>query len=471
MSHHSSHLTELIQQQLKTHGRINLLDQRYSQLFPASSLAQESLDHPLRLSEVGWRHKETPIAYQGLPYLMKQSCFEQIGQKFTALAHLVERVIELYLREQKIRDFFRLQACYDRLIRINPGYRPYVQYCRYDFTLDDLGRPRIFALNTHSPAGFSFYRRVTQVFNHSQICSDLSAAGLQLKAAPLDADGVFAAAIIKAAQEHGFDRPHHYAAILNSRYLSMSNESDRIAAEFSAAGKPALRCHVEDLSYQDGCLYYQDKAIDICFNKFDDSHGSNAYEWAFSRSQSEFQAYLNALADGAVFAVNSFASMYLPENKSMLALFWSPLLLPYLNTQEIALVQEIIPYTRLLRDLNSTEYAHVLSNKSELVIKRSLDIGGSGVVIGRDVSHQEWQHVLQQARLMQDQEEYVIQELSPVETFSAQLPAHHTASHYFSSLAYFMIQGKAQGILVRSSVEATTNLARNGFIQPFVLTA
>ncbi len=471
MKIHPSHLSEQIQQQLKSHGRINLLEQRYAQLFPVSSLVQDRLENPVRLAELGLRHEDKAIAYQGLPYLMKQKTFTQIGQKFEQLAVIVERVIDLYLREQKIRDFFRLQARYDNLIRLGAAYRPFVQYCRYDFTLDDLGRPRIFELNTHSPAGSSFYRRFSQVFNQSQICTELLRAGFTINTAPLEAPEVFAAAIIKAAQQHGQYRKNHYAAILNSRYLTMNNELDLIAAQFVAAGKPALRCYVEDLSYRDGSLYYQDKAIDICFNKFDDSHGPDAYECAFSRSHAEVQAYLDAVAAGAVFAVNSFASMYLPENKSILALLWSPLLLPYLSTAEIALIQEIIPYTRVLRDLNENEFKHILSNKSELVCKRSLDTRGRSVVIGRDVSHAEWQQVLQQARQVQTQEDFVIQELSPVETFSAQLRADTPACNYFSSLAYFMIQGQAQGIIVRSSVEATTNVARNGFVQPFVLIA
>ncbi len=465
----TSPLTEQIQQQLKSRGRINLLDQRFAQLLDESSRIQDDQNNPQRLCDLGLRHEDKAIDFQGLPYLMTQKCFQQIAGKFERLASIVERIIELYLHEPRIRAFFQLQQRYDKLIQLAASYRPFVQYCRYDFTIDDLGRPRIFELNTHSPAGSNFYRRFSQVFNQSQICADLQQSGLNFVSAPLEAPGVFAKAMIAAAKQAGLYKPDHYAAILNSRYLTMNNELDMIATQFVEAGKPALRCYVEDLSYRAGGLYFQDKPIDICFNKFDDSHGADAYESAFSRSDAEVAAYTQAVAEHAVFCSNTFASMYLPENKSILALLWSPLLQTYLSTDEIALIQEIIPYTRLLRDLTENEFKHLLSNKSEMVLKRSLDTRGRSVVIGRDVTQTEWQRALQQARAVQQLEEFVVQELSPVETLTAKLPAQHRACHYFTSLACFMIQGKAQGIIVRSSAEATTNVARNGFVQPFAL--
>ncbi|MFZ6875468.1 circularly permuted type 2 ATP-grasp protein [Undibacterium sp. Di27W] len=454
---------------LKKNGRINLLEQCFADQLDASARLVDHQENPARLSGLGLRHEDKAIPYQGLPYVMSNSTFLRIGGLLERVAVIVERAIDLYLNDASVRDFFKLQARYEHLIRLGAAYRPRVQYCRYDFTIDDAGRPRIYELNTHSPAGSSFYERFAQVFRHNLVMEELQQLGLDPVVTPLEKQGAFAKAVIEAASTANLNQPTHSAAILNSKYLTMNNELDLIKEQFIAEGKPAIRCYVEDLRFEEGTLYFEDKPIDICFNKFDDTHGPDAYECAFSRTHAEVQAYLDAVGTGKVFAVNTFASMYLPENKSMLAFLWSPLLRPHINAEEYELIREVVPYTRLLRHLNPNELKHVISNRRELVLKRSLDTRGRSVVIGRDVDDKEWEQAIHQAVEVQEEEDFVIQELSAVETCMATLPGMQEPGQYFTSLAYFMIHGKAQGILVRTSAEATTNVAREGFVQPFLV--
>lgn len=460
---------EKILEHLNKHGRINLLEEKFASQLNADARLTDNENNPGVFARLGLFHEDKPIPYQGLPYIMKDKTFARIGESFERLALLVERAINLYLHDATVRDFFRLQNRYDRLIRLGAAHRPRVQYCRYDFTLDDLGCPRVYELNTHSPAGTNFYPRFAQAFGASQIMEQLRQAGLQVVKTPLEKKGAFARAVIDAANSAKLNRADHYAAILNSRYLTMNNELNLITEQFNAQGKQAIRCFVEDLRFDGDTLYYEDKPIDITFNKFDDTHGTDAFECAFSRTHAEVQPYIDAIEAGKVFAVNTFPSMYLPENKSMLAFLWSPLLRQHISTEEYGLIREIIPYTRLLRHLTPNEIQHVVSNRRELVLKRSLDTRGRSVVIGRDVTDDEWKNWITSALKVQDDEDFVIQELTPVESCRAELYGQAKAGRYFTSLAYFLIQGKAQGIMVRTSAEPTTNVAREGFVQPFLV--
>lgn len=456
---HRSHLASALQ----ISGYANLLDVSYTDLLDREQVAADREDFSRALLARGIRHEQKAAPSDPRPLLVSQQAYERIAESFRRLFPLLERGIELYRADPAVRRFFNLAPRHESLIRIPVEYQPGIQVCRYDFTLDDTGRPLIYELNTHCPATAAYAVCFREVAAAGRIQAELDRLGLPACSIPLEQPNSFAAAMLASAARNG--RSVRGVAVLNSRYLTMNTELDHIVAQFQALGVNAVRSYVEDLRFVDGELRCGDLPIDLTYNKFDDSTGPDAYECAFSRTTSEVADYLAAYRAGAVLAVNSFASMYLPEQKSMLAFLHSDLFASSCTPAERELIAEIVPHTVVVRLAGGQSLDHVAGNQADYVLKQSLDTRGRSVVVGRSVSELTWRQALAQARAAEPGEDWVIQRLAaPIESRMDRLDGSKPAT-VFSTLACFLFTGAPVGLIVRTSAEETTNIGRTGFLQ------
>lgn len=463
-----SKLWDRLRNALRQRGTCNLIAADLTDLLPRDVLQQEQLEHEAycAANRIQVEHRSFP--FQGIPYIITRSTFHRIAESFRQLSGILERVIDMYLAEPVVREYFRIAPRHDRLIQMGAHYRPRIQYGRFDFTLDPQARPRIYELNTHCPATMVFCYHFGQTFAQRRLFARLRELGLEPVQAPIERPGAFARAVLASAERAGVLRGRN-VAILNSRYLTMNTELDLLAEQFREQGCAAIRCFVEDLRFDGQHLQHGDLPIHLVFNKYDDSHGPEAYECAFSRTSAEVQAYLDAYRAGAVFSVNTFPSMYLTEQKSTLAFLWSPLLQERLGGQDRALIEELVPRTRLLRHLTPEELTEAAAHPERYVLKRSLDTRGRSVVIGRSTAEDDWRRTLSQGRSEPPGDDYVIQDLEPTEVSVPDPALGLAAERVFTSLACFLFGGEPAGLLVRTSGEETTNVARRGFAQPAMM--
>lgn len=460
---------EVLRKALGQRGACNLIAREVAELLPREALQQDQLEHEAYCAANGIRMEQRLMPFQGIPYVITQRTFTRIAEGFSQLFGILERVIDLYLAEPAVREYFRLAPRHDRLVQMGAHYHPRIQCGRYDFTLDPGGRPRIYELNTHSPAAMTFCYHFGQTFSKRRFFARLREQGLRPVQIPIERQGAFARAVLASAERAGALRGGQNVAVLNSRYLTMNNELDLIAEQFREQGCTAIRCFVEELRFDGQQLRHGELPIHLVYNKYDDSHGPEAYECAFSRTTAEVQAYLDAYRAGAVFSVNTFPSMYLTEQKSTLAFLWSPLLRQRLGRQELELIEELVPRTRMLRHLDPDELAEAASHPERYVLKRSLDTRGRSVLIGRSAQKEDWQRTLVQGRSEPPGDDYVIQELAPSEESTPDPALGLGAERVFTSLACFLFSGEPSGLMVRTSVEETTNVARQGFVQPALM--
>ncbi len=448
---------------LRLSGYANLLDAGYTELLDPRQVAADRDDFSRALLEDGIRHEQKAVPSDPRPLLISQQAYDRIAESFRALFPLLERGIELYRTDPAVRRYFNLAPRHDSLIRLPTSYRPEIGVCRYDFTLDGTGRPWIYELNTACPASATYAVRYRELAATGRIQAELDRRGLPARPMPLEQPNSFAAAMLDSAARNG--RTVRAVAVLNSRYLTMNTELDHIVGQFQALGVTAVRSYVEDLRFVNGELRCGDLPIDLTYNKFDDSTGPDAYECAFSRTTAEVADYLAAYRAGAVQAVNSLASMYLPEQKSMLAFLHSDLFAGSCSQAERELIAGIVPHTVVVRLAGARALDHIAANRAEYVLKRSLDTRGRSIVLGRSVSEQAWRQALAEATATQPGEDWVIQRLAPpIETRMDRLDGGEPAT-VFSTLACFLFTGTPVGLIVRSSAEETTNVGRVGFMQ------
>lgn len=455
-----------LREALQRRGACNLLAAEHAGLVAVDDLARDQDAHVRDLAARGVRVEERDMPFYGLPYVLTSERFAAISERFARLFTLLERVIDLYVDDPGARAFFGLAPRHDDLVRIPVRYRPRIQYCRFDFTLDARGVPRIYELNTHCPAMMVFGYHLGRTFERGACHRALLAAGLRPHGLGLDRAGAFARAVLAAAEEAGALGRGRHVAVLNSRYLTMNTELDALTQQFRDEGCDARRCHVEDLSFDGGRLLHEGWPIDVVFNKYDDSRGADAYPCAFSRTTAEVQAYLDAYAAGAVFAVNTFPAMYLTEQKSTLAFLCSDWLRARLTADEAALIDEIVPRTRLVAHLDPAALAEARAERERFVLKRALDTRGRSVLIGATLSAAEWEAALEDACAQPQDDGYVLQNAAPPESQVPAPPELLGTDRVYTSLACFLLRGAPSGLLVRSSVEPTTNVGRRGFLQP-----
>jgi uncharacterized circularly permuted ATP-grasp superfamily protein len=443
---------------------VNLVDPGYADLLPLDDVRADAADFERELLRLGIRHEAKAIPFDPRPVLMSSARYDAIAERFGRLFGLLERSIDLYVADPAVREFFDLAPRHDRLIRTAVSYQPRIQVCRYDFTLDPAGTPLIYEFNTHCPAAATYAVHYARLAAGSRVQARLDALGLRRRQLPLEDSGSFAVAMRESAVANG--RPVTGVGVLNSRYLTMNTELDSIVEQFDALGLPAVRGHVEDLSYRDGQLWLAGQPVNLTYNKFDDSSGPDAFECAFSRTTEEVRAYLRAYSDGAVHAVNSFPAMYLTEQKSALAFLHSDLFAQHATEQERALIAEIVPYTVVIRRAGADLLDRLTEQRSRFVLKKSLDTRGRSMVVGRSVSDQDWRQALAQARAALPGEDWVAQRLAaPLESNLNPLDGGEPVP-VFSTLACFLFAGRPAGLIVRTSVEETTNVGRVGFMQP-----
>jgi uncharacterized circularly permuted ATP-grasp superfamily protein len=456
---HRFHLTSALQ----VSGYANLLDVSYADLLNRDQVAGDREDFGRTLLARGIRHEQKAVPFDPRPLLISGDVYERIAESFQRLFPLLERGIELYLSDESVRGFFNLAPRHDSLIRLGGDYSPRVQVCRFDFTLDGAGRPLIYELNTHCPAGATYAVHYAELAGRSRTQALLDQLGLARRPVPLEQPNSFAAAMLASAAQNG--RTVRGVGVLNSRYLTMKTELDHIVGQFRALGVPAVCCFVEDLRFIDGELRYQDLPIDLTYTKFDDSWGPDAYECAFSRTTAEVAHYLEAYRAGAVLAVNSFPSMYLPEQKSMLAFLHSKQFASCCTEAERALISEVVPHTEIVRLAGSATLNRIAEHRADYVLKKSLDTRGRSTVMGRSVSAASWLRALAEALATEPGDDWVVQRLAaPIESKMDRLDGG-AAETVFSTLACFLFAGSPAGLIVRSSAEETTNVGRSGFIQ------
>jgi hypothetical protein len=458
-----SSLRSQLAEDLRASGYANLLDQRYSALLDPDQVRADAEDFDRELLARDIRHEQKVMPFDVRPLLISQPAYDRLTDAFGRLFPLVERGIELYVADESVRRFFNLADRHDSLIRMGADYRPWVQVCRYDFTFGTDGGPLIYELNTHCPAAATYAVHYAALAADTRIRAELDQLGLPRRPVAVEQPNSFAAAMLASAARNG--RTVSAVAVLNSRYLTMNTELDSIAAQFRALGVTAVRCYVEDLRFVDGQLRYQDLPIDLTYNKFDDSSGPDAYECAFSRTTAEVADYLAAYQAGAVLAVNSFPSMYLPEQKSMLAFLHSDLFAGSCTAAERDLISRIVPDTLIVRRADAATLDRVADDQADWVLKKSLDTRGRNAVLGRSVSPAAWRQALAVAVAAEPGEDWVIQRLAaPLESKLDPLDGSAPRT-VFSTLACLLFTGTPTGLIVRSSAEETTNVGRAGFMQ------
>lgn len=454
---------------LRAAGRINLVEDRYVELFrqvsgangaaqDVQTVAKTKAQIREYLGKEGALFETRDIDLLPEPYIFSSDLVKQIESKFSILHGIVEKIYDLYVSSKEVKAFFNLSPVSEELIKLECHSRPLAYLCRYDFTLTQKGTPRIYELNAACPAAFVFSRHFYNAVSGSPLFKFLqNTVPFEIQQFPNQKSRIFMRRLAEIAQKaSGQALKQVNIGLINSRYNTLVNELTVMEKEGFEEGFTPVRSFVEDLTFKDNQLWAQGIPLSVAFGKFHPRYDGD-FELPFTKHRKEGEALLRAISNGMPF-VNSFASSSLIESKSVLAFLRSNLSDPIVTPSERDLINEIIPDTKLLSSLSREEMKECLSGKDKFVLKKSLDSRGSGVVIGCDTNSADWHANMKMAHKARAGE-YILQGYeSPEVCISG-------GRKLYTSHACFLLGGVTSGMFTRTAQSNITNVGSGGSVQ------
>lgn len=362
--------------------------------------------------------------------------FEQVGSRLLESDDLMRRIDA---SEQEL-EFWS----------IDPGYPGFTLTSRLDAFVAN-GVPRFVEYNAESPASIGFCDCLTDIFLQLPVMQRLdgrdSVERFETRRHLLDT-------LLWAYSEWG-GTGTPTIAIVDWDDVVTRRDFELCGDFFREHGVRTRIADPRRLRYEHGTVWLDDERITLVYRR--------VLLHELLEHADEAAPLLGAYRDGAVCLVNSPRSKML-HKKATMALLSDPDSGMTLSDDDRRLVERTIPWTRRVAH-GATTYAgtrvdfasFVLANRERLVLKPSDDYGGKGVVLGWEVSEEEWARAIEAS----EDKPSVVQER--VEVPREQFPAWRDGAVDFMSLLVdtdpLLFRGRVGGTLTRVSGSALLNVS------------
>jgi len=121
--------------------------------------------------------EEKPLPVEVCPYLISEDIDVRLQITFEKFHNIIEKIIDLYLSQKDVRNFFKFSAAHDELISLQYAYHPRIHFCRFDFTFNKNNEPIIYETNAACPGGLLLMKLIYQGFQETQVFKKLRQLG------------------------------------------------------------------------------------------------------------------------------------------------------------------------------------------------------------------------------------------------------------------------------------------------------
>ncbi|HZU13492.1 MAG TPA: circularly permuted type 2 ATP-grasp protein [Chloroflexota bacterium] len=384
------------------------------------------------------------------PRVLTDAEFRTLQECSETLASLLERIGSVILGSDHLLDLIGTSETERRIWEIDPGYPGITLTSRLDSFMVD-GHPRFIEYNAESPASIGFCDVLAAAFRRLPATG---AAGDPSSLRDFSAREAMLATLLWAYRASGREGTPSLA-IVDWAHVVTRRDFELCADYFRTAGIPAVIVDPRDLDYRGGALYAGDRRITLVYRR--------VLLHELLAKADEAQGLLDAYRDGAVCMVNSPRSKLL-HKKSVFALLSDGTLDAHLDAAERDLVERHIPWTRLWRRGETTYDGAparleevVREEQPRLVLKPVDDYGGKGVILGWEVTPEEWDTALLRA----EGQGYVLQERVsvPEESFPVWRDGAVTMEPLIVDTDPLLFRCRVGGVLTRVSAGALLNVS------------
>jgi len=447
---------------------------RYHEILKAAPDAAvknyQKLVEGMKSQRLLYKNATIPVLLQ--PYFVEPTFSEELKTMINPLEKGLDRIIDFVLCPldskapeeirliTEIRDAFALTEAEFEMVRLSCGVDKHVIIHRLDLYSGE--KLNILEFNTDSAAGILETDMQIKLFKNLNTVKQL-------------------------AQDFSFKETYGaqkiLSSLLNSEYprrnsgetpticitdwsdVGTKSEQENLAKYFWDSGYKTFLADPRELVYKDGELSFKDEKIDIIHRRVILIELVERFRDA--------QPFIQAVNEGAVSVINPFSSA-IGSNKAILALLSEEKYHPLLEEDTVDIIKRHLPWTRLFhRDKDQAIIEKVIEDKDSYVLKMGKSYGGSGIIVGREASEEQWKRRTE-IILESTEERWIVQEYikPPREMY----PVIQDSDLEFHELIFninpFIIDGEYVNGMTRLSYpeQHVINVAQGGFQIPMIET-
>ena len=401
------------------------------------------------------------IPFVLMPHFISPGQLRRVRHAVVTLSRVLDRFCDAYPTDAALREELAVPDFEDDLIRIDPGYPRPMRICRLDAFLQGYDI-KFLEFNADSPAGIGYtdilYEGLRTSIDLPRVRQEFDTAYApmlpELIAMLLDAY-----AHVRAANPDLPEKP--VLGVVDADGAPGVPEF-RITCEAAKdAGLETVIGTLDETRYDGTHLRVKDQVVHLVYRRA-------LLEDITTRDLAE------AARDGRVCLVNPFRAR-VANNKKLLALLEDPRFSHLLDSDDLEVIRDTIPWTRVLRE-ERTNYGNwtidllpfIADNRERLVLKPAADYGGHGVSLGIETEQDVWDGLIAEHASRGD---FIVQEYVPVpeEMFPTIEGGIVQMRLKRFNINPFGIGGRYAGSITRISDRAVINVSAGGGLLPSVI--
>ena len=433
------------------------------------NLAKEDNDAASQLSFLNRFLVEKNCTFKGgpMPTLLKPN-FVSTKQTQT-LIYAVEKIssalnkfIELYLRDESVRQIMKFSDRENELFFIDPGYSMPLVIARHDAFMHNYS-VRFLEFNCDSPAGLAYSDVMEDGFK------ELFKEYPFLKEWKIDfirRQDRLLKTLLCCYNEFKQNKPDFPAkpviGIVDWDDVSTLSEFELLKKYFGGKGYDTVVTSPQKFKIINGRATADGTEIHLIYKRVITRELLERWD--------EVGEFVECIKNGLVCSCNSFRS-YIVGNKKVLSLVTDPRYQHIYTEDELDVIRQTIPWTQILAD-KKVRYKHltvdlksfVIDNKDILVLKPANSYGGKDVHLGRETDQDTWEGIMQQHT---SDESWVVQEYVdiPQEIFPM-IDEDVIMKLKKVNINPFTLLGKYSGTITRVSDKSVINVSAGGGLVP-----
>lgn len=347
------------------------------------------------------------------------------------------------------------------LVDIHPGYDRLSITARWDSFLqgDEL---KFVELNAECPAGIAYSDVAAEVYDQLPFIREFkkkySVQEFQIRQTLLD--GLLETYAVYSGNKRN-KKPT--IAIVDWREVPTYTEFQLFQEFFESKGYKCLIADPRDLVYEKNTLRCNGTEIDLVYKRI---LTNDCVE-----KPVETKALVDAYRDHNVCMINPFRAKIV-HKKSVFAVLTHEKNQDMFTSEEQSVILKHIPWTRTIT-AEKTKYegrmidlvGYISANKDEFVIKPNDEYGGKGVCLGKELTQENWNKVIEDAL---GGEPTVVQKIVPIPRVP--FPIIENGMMRYADMVVdmdpYVFGGKVEGILTRLSSSSLANVTAGGGTTP-----
>ncbi len=393
-------------------------------------------------------------------YMPKLFTFREVKifeQLIATLYGIFQKVMEQYRKDTDYRKLFGFDERLEKLILRTPTYDCPIPIARIDiFFNEETGEFHFCEFNTDGSSAMNEDRELNRAVSLTKGFHEFTERHAVRTFELFDS---WVEEFIAIYETYRYKKEHPHVAIVDFMESATNEEFKIFVKSFEKHGISAEICEIRELTYRDGTLYSPSgKGIDAIYRR--------AVTSDIMRHFDEVEPFIRAVEEERVCLIGDFRTQ-IAHNKVLYKILHDERTRAFLTEEENAYVKAHVPYTVSLVP-GKFDYAQVLAQKDDWIIKPEDSYGSKGVHAGVECNDTEWKRFVDECM----GQGYILQQFCrPYETMNIDLVKDAGAAFrpYSNLTGLFVYNGKFKGCYSRISQSEMISTQYNEMALPTVI--